>query len=309
MTVAATTLRRHRAVRFAVPAARPRVAARGRARDGATRSSPSRDTFDQPHPVFALVRRDVLPHLAAFLAARRAQDRRVVRDARVGRGRVRRRGRRLSQHQHARTSSRRTKAACVELCRRACGSAISPGDATTISCCCGSSRRCVGDPVPLLRADRPLDRRAAVEGRAGAQPRRARRQDLLRPLGLSGHAELDRAPAARPVRRRARAAHLSGARRCHALDDRARGVVVVPARDGVLHPIRRPATTSGVRPWRWTRAMACRARSPAIRFPTRSTARCGRCRSSCACTWRWRSPASLGLAHAARALAPRGRRA
>ncbi len=26
-------------------------------------------TFDQPHPVFALVRRDVLAHLAAFLAA------------------------------------------------------------------------------------------------------------------------------------------------------------------------------------------------------------------------------------------------
>jgi molybdopterin-guanine dinucleotide biosynthesis protein A len=26
-------------------------------------------TFDQPHPVFALVRRDVLPHLTAFLAA------------------------------------------------------------------------------------------------------------------------------------------------------------------------------------------------------------------------------------------------
>ena len=26
-------------------------------------------TFDQPHPVFALVRRDVLPHLAAFLTA------------------------------------------------------------------------------------------------------------------------------------------------------------------------------------------------------------------------------------------------
>ncbi len=25
-------------------------------------------TFDQPHPVFALVRRDVLPGLAAFLA-------------------------------------------------------------------------------------------------------------------------------------------------------------------------------------------------------------------------------------------------
>src|SRR5262249_12721181 len=25
-------------------------------------------TFDQPHPVFSLVRRDVLPHLAAFLA-------------------------------------------------------------------------------------------------------------------------------------------------------------------------------------------------------------------------------------------------
>ena len=40
-------------------------------------------TFDQPHPVFCLVRRDVLPHLAAFLEARRAQDRRVVRDARA----------------------------------------------------------------------------------------------------------------------------------------------------------------------------------------------------------------------------------
>jgi molybdopterin-guanine dinucleotide biosynthesis protein A len=26
-------------------------------------------TFDQPHPVFALVRRDLLPHLSAFLAA------------------------------------------------------------------------------------------------------------------------------------------------------------------------------------------------------------------------------------------------
>jgi molybdopterin-guanine dinucleotide biosynthesis protein A len=26
-------------------------------------------TFDQPHPVFALVRRDVEPHLSAFLAA------------------------------------------------------------------------------------------------------------------------------------------------------------------------------------------------------------------------------------------------
>jgi molybdopterin-guanine dinucleotide biosynthesis protein A len=26
-------------------------------------------TFDQPHPVFALVRRDVRPHLEAFLAA------------------------------------------------------------------------------------------------------------------------------------------------------------------------------------------------------------------------------------------------
>ena len=26
-------------------------------------------TFDQPHPVFALARRDVLPHLTQFLAA------------------------------------------------------------------------------------------------------------------------------------------------------------------------------------------------------------------------------------------------
>ncbi len=26
-------------------------------------------TYDQPHPVFALVKRDVLPHLAAFLDA------------------------------------------------------------------------------------------------------------------------------------------------------------------------------------------------------------------------------------------------
>ena len=45
-------------------------------------------TFDQPHPVFSLVRRDVRPHLEAFL--RRGRKRRSGR-ARNGRGPMRRR--------------------------------------------------------------------------------------------------------------------------------------------------------------------------------------------------------------------------
>ena len=70
-------------------------------------------TFDQPHPVFALVRRDVLPNLAAFLdAGGRKIDAWYAALAR-GRSRVRRRGRRVSQHQHRATSSRASARARV----------------------------------------------------------------------------------------------------------------------------------------------------------------------------------------------------
>ena len=55
------------AVRFALSAARPRCAPRGRARVREHAQLAVAQTFDQPHPVFALVARDVLPHLVAFL--------------------------------------------------------------------------------------------------------------------------------------------------------------------------------------------------------------------------------------------------
>ena len=106
LTRATTPLRRHRALRFAVPAARSRRAPRARRSSASDAELAVAQTGDQPHPVFALVRRDVLPHLAAFLARRRAQDRRVVRDAARRRSRVRRRGRRVPQHQHAPTNWR-----------------------------------------------------------------------------------------------------------------------------------------------------------------------------------------------------------
>ena len=77
-----------------------------RLRAGARRASDAQlavaKTFDQPHPVFALVRRDVLPHLAAFLDGGGRKIDAWYATLAVGRGRVRRRGRRVSQHQHAR---------------------------------------------------------------------------------------------------------------------------------------------------------------------------------------------------------------
>ncbi len=64
-------------------------------------------TGDQPHPVFCLVRRDVLPHLLALSRRRRAQDRRAgTRRSPMVEVRVRRRGRRVPQHQHARRARR-----------------------------------------------------------------------------------------------------------------------------------------------------------------------------------------------------------
>ena len=58
-------------------------------------------TGDQAQPVFSLVRRDVLDDLAAFLARRRPQDRRLVRPTRGGRSILRRRSRSVRQHQYA----------------------------------------------------------------------------------------------------------------------------------------------------------------------------------------------------------------
>ncbi len=57
-------------------------------------------TFDQAHPVFCLVRRDVLPHLCRVPRIGRTKDRRLVCDACRRGGRFRRRGRRIPQHQH-----------------------------------------------------------------------------------------------------------------------------------------------------------------------------------------------------------------
>ena len=65
------------------------------------------NTFDQPHPVFALVAARRAAAISPRSSRRRTQDRRVVRDARRRRSRVRRRGRRVPQHQHAPTSSPR----------------------------------------------------------------------------------------------------------------------------------------------------------------------------------------------------------
>ena len=67
-------------------------------------------TFDQPHPVFALVRRDVLPQPRRVPRLGRAQDRRLVRRAARRRGRLRRLRGRLPQHQHARRAGGRLAA-------------------------------------------------------------------------------------------------------------------------------------------------------------------------------------------------------
>ena len=68
-------------------------------------SSRSRSTCDQPHPVFALVRRDVLPQSRRVSRRRRAQDRRLVRGARTSSKCLRRRGGRVPQHQHRRRAA------------------------------------------------------------------------------------------------------------------------------------------------------------------------------------------------------------
>ena len=59
-------------------------------------------TFDQPHPVFALVRRDVLLHLTRFLEGGGRKIDAWYATLRDRRGRLRRRGRCVSQHQHRR---------------------------------------------------------------------------------------------------------------------------------------------------------------------------------------------------------------
>ncbi|MCK7497929.1 MAG: NTP transferase domain-containing protein [Comamonadaceae bacterium] len=59
----------------------PRRAACARRSSRSRRQVAVARTGDQPHPVFALCRREVLAGLTAFLAGRRAQDRRVVRCA------------------------------------------------------------------------------------------------------------------------------------------------------------------------------------------------------------------------------------
>ena len=184
-------------------------------------------------------------------------------------------------------------------CRaRGCASAISPGARQQHPAAAPRRRDC-RRRVPLLRADRSLDRRAAVEGRARAQPGRARRPDILRRVGIPGDAELgsrgagstsssSRACCASIRRSSLRRSGRSRSRRCRR---RCR-----PPRSS---PIRRPASTSGTRRLGSTCATGCPARLRRIRSRMRSTARCGRCRSSCGCTSCLRSQASSGSSRVA----------
>ena len=157
--------------------------------------------------------------------------------------------------------------------------------------------------VPQLRADRPLDRRAAVARHARTQLRRAGRRVLFRDFRLPGDAELARAHGGRAVRRRARAAHLSGAgrrRRCSRSCSRARRARST-GRD--FSRIRRRSTTSCTsRPaGKWS--TDCPAHFPRIRIPHDVNGSLWTLPSNCGCMSPCWSPASLGLAGAARRLA------
>ena len=74
-------------------------------------------TFDQPHPVFALVRARRAAAPRRVPDRRRTQDRRVVRDAARRRGRVRRLRGRVPQHQHARRAGRGLAAVLIAVGR------------------------------------------------------------------------------------------------------------------------------------------------------------------------------------------------
>jgi molybdopterin-guanine dinucleotide biosynthesis protein A len=71
-------------------------------------------TFDQPHPVFCLARRDLLPHLTAFLGSggRKIDLWYSTLDV-TGRSTT---GRRVSQHQHRRRAGRR-RSRLIAMCR------------------------------------------------------------------------------------------------------------------------------------------------------------------------------------------------
>ena len=273
--------------RLAAGLARERRAARGRAHVRPAASG-----------VRARRARDVLPHLDGVPRARRAQDRRVVRDAARRRGRVRRRGRRVSQHQHARRAGgrgdprgpRRRERRARRAARRAAPRGTRAGRDNNFQLI-RFARGGVGDPVPLLRADRALDRRAAVAARAELNLGALGVEMLFRAVRIPRHAELARAPRGRAVRRCARAAHLPGAGRGDGVHDRRSRA----RRARCAGPSSSPHPQTLDYAWRvalgWDDAStACPARFRPIRFRTTSTARCGRCRSSCACT----SPARRG---------------
>ena len=160
LAAASTPLRGDGALRFAVPAARPGRAARRGLEDARAQLAVAR-TFDQPHPVFALVRRDVQPHLEAFLASGgRKIDAWYATLARR-RGRVRRRGRRVPQHQHARRARGRGRSVThgdVSASARALARRPAPrgrdGGARQQRARDPLRRGRGGDPVPLLRAHR-----------------------------------------------------------------------------------------------------------------------------------------------------------
>ena len=253
-------------------------------------------TFDQPHPVFALVRRDVPPDSPAFLGRAGARSTRGTRRSTRSRSRSTTRPTRFAtsirsaECRAARAARRQDRApTAVRLAAPAHGR----DNNFQLS---ALPRRGGGDPVSLLRADQPLDRRAALEAGARAQFRLARRQVLLRGQRISRHAELACAAPLRAVRRGARAADLPGAvaATCSSIA-LARGRARCRCRRS--WPIPQTvdyALAHRARLGRCAIPAARGARSPTIRSRTRSTARCGRCRSNCGSMSRSRSPVSCG---------------
>ncbi len=97
------TARRHRAVRFAVPAGGSRRRASPRRSNGIGRELAVAKTFDQPHPVFALVRRRRAPEpRGAFSRAADARSTRGTRRSTSSKCASTTKLRRISQHQYRR---------------------------------------------------------------------------------------------------------------------------------------------------------------------------------------------------------------
>ena len=302
------------ALRFAVPAARPRRAARrgARASDATARGREDRSTSRIRCSRWCA--RDVLrqPRRRSSRGGGRKIDAWYAALARR-RGRVRRRGRRVPQHQHARRARgggrpRRTATPCRDRARRVARRPLPRrglGAGATTTCSLirfARPRRVILFHCYALTGrwtDEPLWRRSRR-----AQPRHPGRQDFFCPVRIPGHAELARAPRG-ACRSRCRASCASTRR---SSPPRVFTILVagasspltwadVPGASRRRWRLLRGATAHGIRRGR----TACRARFRPIRSRTRRTARCGRCRSSCGSTSRSALAGIVGPARAPRA--------